>query len=104
MGEIFYKQKGALFARQCISACVRGGGDAGEEDSEQRGSCQGGRLLDGIKESGPGKSWQDMPQMKGLKELKLPVGNEMSLADMGKCTISAFYFFIGEKIMKSNIL
>ena len=61
-----------------MSACLRGGGDTGEEDSEQRGSCQGGCLLDGVEKGRQGKPWQGMPQMKGLKELKLPVGNEMS--------------------------
>ena len=55
-----------------------GGGDTGEKDSEQRGACQGGRFLDCTKEGHSGKPWQDMPQVKGLKELKLPVGNEMS--------------------------
>jgi hypothetical protein len=47
-----------------------------EEDIEQSGSCQGGRLLGQLQKGGEGESWQDMPQVKGLKELKLPVGNE----------------------------
>lgn len=32
--------------------------------------------MDGNEEGYSGESWQDMPQVKGLKELKLPVGNE----------------------------
>jgi hypothetical protein len=48
-----------------------------EEDSEQQGSCRGSSLLDGGGEGGKGESWQGMPQVKGLKELKLPVGNEI---------------------------
>jgi len=60
------------------TACKGGGGEAGEEDIEQRGSCQGGRLLVASAEGSEGKSWQGMPQVKGLKELKLPVGNEIS--------------------------
>jgi hypothetical protein len=47
-----------------------------EEDIEQQGSCQGGGLLDDGGKGGKGESWQGMPQVKGLKELKLPVGNE----------------------------
>jgi hypothetical protein len=47
-----------------------------EENSEQQGSCQGSSLLDGGDEGGEGESWQGMPQVKGLKELMLPVGNE----------------------------
>jgi hypothetical protein len=48
-----------------------------EEDIEQQGSCQGGRILDDRGKGGEGESWQGMPQVKGLKELKLPVGNEI---------------------------
>jgi hypothetical protein len=48
-----------------------------EKDIEQNGSCQGDRFLVELQEGGEGESWQVMPQMKGLKELKLPVGNEM---------------------------
>jgi hypothetical protein len=48
-----------------------------EEDIEQQGSCQGGRILDNSGKGSEGKSWQGMPQVKGLKELKLPVGNEI---------------------------
>lgn len=44
-----------------------------EEDSEQKGSCQGGRLLDADEEGRSGQSCEGMPQVKGLKELKLPV-------------------------------
>jgi hypothetical protein len=61
-----------------ITACAGGGGEAGEEDIEQRGSCQGGCLLDTVNEGSEGKPWQGMPQVKGLKELKLPVGNDIS--------------------------
>jgi hypothetical protein len=49
-----------------------------EKDTEQQGSCQGGRILDDGGKGGEGKSWQGMPQVKGLKELKLPVGNEIT--------------------------
>ena len=73
-----------------------GGGDAGEKDSEQRSSCQGGRFLDGSKGGRAGKPWQDMPQVKGLKELKLPVGNERCHeADMGLSVMSAFFWRSG---------
>ncbi len=49
-----------------------------EEDIEQGGSCQGsGFLVDGL-EGCEGASWQGMPQVKKLKELKLPVGNEIA--------------------------
>jgi len=47
-----------------------------EEDREQEDSCQGGGFLDDLQKGSSGKSWQDMPQVKGLKELKLPVGSE----------------------------
>jgi hypothetical protein len=47
-----------------------------EKDSEQQGSCQGDSVLDKFQKGSSRKSWQDMPQVKGLKELKLPVGNE----------------------------
>jgi hypothetical protein len=47
-----------------------------EEDSEQEGSCQGGCLLERFQQGGKGKSWQDMPQMKELKELTLLVSDE----------------------------
>jgi hypothetical protein len=47
-----------------------------EKDSEQQGSCQGDSILDKFQKGSSRKSWQDMPQVKGLKELKLPVGNE----------------------------
>jgi hypothetical protein len=60
------------------TACRGGGGETGEKDSEQRGSCQGGGLLEPVDEGDEGKPWQGMPQVKGLKELKLPVGNEIS--------------------------
>ncbi len=60
------------------TACAGGGGETGEEDIEQRGSCQGGGLLEQTSEGGEGKPWQGMPQVKGLKELTLPVGNEIS--------------------------
>jgi hypothetical protein len=49
-----------------------------EKDSEQKGSCQGGRLLEQLQECGERESWQDMPQVKELKELKSPVGDETS--------------------------
>lgn len=48
-----------------------------EEDIEQRGSCQGSGFLGDCIEDNEGKSWQVMPQVKVLKELKLPVGNEI---------------------------
>jgi hypothetical protein len=54
----------------------KGGGRDEEEGIEQSGSCQGGRILEQLQEGGEGESWQDMPQVKGLKELKLPVGNK----------------------------
>jgi hypothetical protein len=47
-----------------------------EKGSEQKGSCQGNSFLDKLQKGSSRKSWQDMPQVKGLKELKLPVGNE----------------------------
>ncbi len=49
------------------------GGGRDEEDSEQEGSCQGGRFLERYGEGGKRESWQGMPQVKGLKELKLLV-------------------------------
>jgi hypothetical protein len=55
----------------------------GEKDSEQQGSCQGGSFLDNLQEGSSRKSWQDMPQVKGLKELKLPVGSEMYMKGSG---------------------
>lgn len=54
-----------------------------EKDSEQQGSCQGSGFLDDIQKGGNRKSWQDMPQVKGLKELKLPVGSEMYVKGSG---------------------
>ena len=77
MDEIKYIERPYISGAWGVSARRRGGGDTGEEDSEQRGSCQGGRLLDGTEVGREGKPWQAMPQMKGLKELKLPVGNEV---------------------------
>ena len=53
------------------------GGDSGEKDSEQQGTCKGSGFLDNLQKSSSRESWQDMPQVKGLKELKLPVGGEM---------------------------
>jgi hypothetical protein len=47
-----------------------------EKDDEQEVSCQGSRFLGRSEQGGEGESWQGMPQVKELKELKLPVGNE----------------------------
>jgi hypothetical protein len=47
-----------------------------EEDIEQRGSCQGEHFLDRFQTGRKRASWQGMPQMKGMKELKLPVGQQ----------------------------
>jgi hypothetical protein len=55
----------------------------GEKDSEQQGSCQGSSFLDNLQKGSSRKSWQDMPQVKGLKELKLPVGSEMYVKGSG---------------------
>lgn len=54
-----------------------------EKDSEQQGSCQGSGFLGDLQKGGNRKSWQDMPQVKGLKELKLPVGSEMYVKGSG---------------------
>lgn len=72
-----------------------------EEDSEQKGSCQGGCLLERFQQGGKGESWQGMPQMKELKELTLLVSNEEKKADTAGlllmesttyCCICLFYF------------
>jgi len=73
-----------------------------EKDDEQEGSCQGSRFLDRSEQGGERESWQDMPQVKELKELKLPVGNEKEKADMpvnsqGR-TYLPFYWMVREKI------
>jgi len=47
-----------------------------EKNSEQEGSYQGGCLLERFQQGSKGESWQDMPQMKELKELTLLVSNE----------------------------
>jgi hypothetical protein len=62
-----------------------------EEDTEQRGSCQGGGVLDWTAEGGKRESWQVMPQVKELKELKLPVGNEKRRADGRRLKVSLLY-------------
>ncbi len=49
------------------------GGVRDEKGGEQKGSCQGGRFLERFNKGGKGESWQDMPQVKGLKELMLLV-------------------------------
>jgi hypothetical protein len=70
-----------------------------EKDIEQRGSCKGGCLLVRLHEGGEGESWQVMPQVKGLKELKLPVGNEMVQSRYGgrsKIEIGAISAFFGQ--------
>ncbi len=55
-----------------------------EEGSEQEGSCQGGRFLDRLYEGDKGKSWQGMPQVKGLKELELLVEQQDNLTGRGR--------------------
>jgi len=60
------------------------GGDTGEKDSEQKGSCQGGSLLGRIQKGCARNPWQAMPQMKGLKELKLPVGQRNGKMKKGR--------------------
>jgi len=60
-----------------LSIAASRGGEAGEKDSEQQGTCKGSGFLDNLQKSSSRESWQDMPQVKGLKELKLPVGGEM---------------------------
>ena len=47
------------------------GGETDEEGIEQKGPCKGGCLLGKFQEGNERKSWQGMPQVKGLKELKV---------------------------------
>ncbi|HET6363731.1 MAG TPA: hypothetical protein VFG02_01655, partial [Nitrospirota bacterium] len=47
-----------------------------EKDDEQESSRQRGCLLECHETNGKAESWYGMPQMKGLKELKLLVSNE----------------------------
>jgi len=44
-----------------------------EEDIEQKGTCEGGCFLVRLQKGGQGEPWQDMPQVKELKELTLLV-------------------------------
>jgi hypothetical protein len=54
-----------------------------EKDSEQGNTCQGGGILEFHERSGNEESWRGMPQMKRLKGLKLPVGNENGTGGCG---------------------
>jgi hypothetical protein len=76
-----------------------------EEDIEQQGSCQGGGLLDDGSEGGEGESWQGMPQVKGLKELKLPVGNEIAGGyDVTAFGLASYPFFCDRRSKSSPTL
>jgi hypothetical protein len=61
----------------------RGGENRDEEISEQESSRKRGCLLECHETTGEAESWYGMPQMKGLKELKLLVSNETEAGRYG---------------------
>jgi len=82
-----------------------------EKDIEQKGSCEGSGFLERFRQGGERESWQGMPQMKELKELRLLVSNDASnggysgimRGDLITVAVSAVFLLFLSLISNGNI-